>query len=112
MVLLKNKGNILLLKSSQKIHFYGFAEDFAEQHAGVPVEEADVILTKLVAPSGRFESEYMMEKMLGGGPLDFSKEEIRQNASLIQIQTHLVGDKFKKSALHSRNGGNHRSIYR
>lgn len=98
LVLLKNKGNILLLKSSQKIHFYGFAEDFAEQHAGVPVEEADVILTKLVAPSRRFESEYMMEKMLGGGPLDFSKEELDKMLPLFKSKSTLLVINLKSPA--------------
>lgn len=99
LVLLKNKGNILPLKSSQKIHFYGFDEDFAEQHAGVPVEEADVILAKLAAPSGRFESEYMMEKMLGGGPLDFSKEELDKMLPLFKSKPTLLVMNLKRPAV-------------
>jgi beta-glucosidase len=58
-------------------------------------------LIKLSSPSGRFEAKYEMQKMLGGGPLDFTSEEIKRIKSLAKIKPVILVMSLKRPTVFS-----------
>ena len=58
-------------------------------------------MIKLSSPSGRFEAKYEMQKMLGGGPLDFTPEEIKRIKSLAKIKPVILVMSLKRPTVFS-----------
>ena len=101
LVLLKNK-NILPIQKEDKIFFDGFnKESIKKYNYSVSPEDSDYILIKLSSPSGRFEAKYEMQKMLGGGPLDFTSEEIKRIKSLAKIKPVILVMSLKRPTVFS-----------
>ena len=101
LVLLKNK-NILPIQKEDKIFFDGFNKELIKKYNySVSPEDSDYILIKLSSPSGRFEAQYEMQKMLGGGPLDFTSEEIKRIKSLAKIKPVILVMSLKRPTVFS-----------
>jgi beta-glucosidase len=101
LVLLKNK-NILPIQKEDKIFFDGFNKELIKiYNYSVSPEDSDYILIKLSSPSGRFEAKYEMQKMLGGGPLDFTSEEIKRIKSLAKIKPVILVMSLKRPTVFS-----------
>jgi beta-glucosidase len=101
LVLLKNK-NILPIQKEDKIFFDGFNKELIKKYNySVSPEDSDYILIKLSSPSGRFEAKYEMQKMLGGGPLDFTSEEIKRIKSLAKIKPVILVMSLKRPTVFS-----------
>ena len=101
LVLLKNK-NILPIQKDDKIFFDGFNKELIKKYNyTVSPEDSDYILIKLSSPSGRFEAKYEMQKMLGGGPLDFTSEEIKRIKSLAKIKPVILVMSLKRPTVFS-----------
>ena len=101
LVLLKNK-NILPIQKEDKIFFNGFNKELIKKYNySVSPEDSDYILIKLSSPSGRFEAKYEMQKMLGGGPLDFTTEEIKRIKSLAKIKPVILVMSLKRPTVFS-----------
>ena len=52
--------------------------------------ESDINVIKINSPNGRFESEYMFELLLGGGPLDYTPEVLQKYISLIKQKPTII----------------------
>ena len=63
------------------------------------VENSDLIIMKLKSPKGRFKTKYIMEKLFGGGPLDFSSEELSQLIPLIKSKPTIVIINLERPAI-------------
>ena len=101
LVLLKNK-NILPIQKEDKIFFDGFNKELIKKYNySVSPEDSYSILIKLSSPSGRFEAKYEMQKMLGGGPLDFTSEEIKRIKSLAKIKPVILVMSLKRPTIFS-----------
>tara|TARA_B100001057_G_scaffold197933_1_gene198518 strand:+ start:1807 stop:3777 length:1971 start_codon:yes stop_codon:yes gene_type:complete len=90
LVLLKNIENILPLSDDSKIFYHGFDEDFISQNNLYDYNESQVNVIKVNSPNGRFESEYMFELLLGGGPLDFTLDEIQEYMKIIKEKPTII----------------------
>lgn len=100
-VLLKN-NDILPIQKKHKIYFEGFRKELVEKynHSDKP-ENSDYILIKLSSPTGRFKAKYEMEKMLGGGPLDFTREKINRIKNLAKIKPVILVMSLKRPTVFS-----------
>jgi beta-glucosidase len=56
-------------------------------------------LIKLNSPSGRFEAKYEMQKMLGGGPLDFTSDIINRINNLSEIKPVILVMNLKRPSV-------------
>ena len=92
LVLLKN-NDILPIKKDDKIYFEGFGEELIKKY--------NYILIKLNSPSGRFEAKYEMQKMLGGGPLDFTSDIINRINNLSVIKPVILVMNLKRPSVFS-----------
>lgn len=90
LVLLKNLENILPLSDDSKIFYHGFDEDFISQNNLYNYNESQVNVIKVNSPNGRFESEYMFELLLGGGPLDFTLDEVQEYVKIIKEKPTII----------------------
>ena len=90
LVLLKNLENILPLSDDSKIFYHGFDEDFISQNNLYDYNESQVNVIKVNSPNGRFESEYMFELLLGGGPLDFTLDEVQEYVKIIKEKPTII----------------------
>ena len=99
LVLLKNENKILPLSTNKKVHFYGFEDKFMESAKQVSINDSDIIILKLKSPKGRFEAEYIFEKMIGGGPLDFSSKELSKLIPLIKSKPTIVIINLERPAI-------------
>ena len=99
LVLLKN-NNILPIKKEDKIFFDGFNNELVKNYnySDKP-ENSDYILIKLSSPTGRFEAKYEMQKMLGGGPLDFIPDEIMRIKKLAKIKPIILVMSLKRPTI-------------
>jgi beta-glucosidase len=99
LVLLKN-NDILPIKKDDKIYFEGFGEELIKKYNYVKSpEKSDYILIKLNSPSGRFEAKYEMQKMLGGGPLDFTSDIINRINNLSEIKPVILVMNLKRPSV-------------
>ena len=99
LVLLKN-NDILPIKKDDKIYFEGFGEELIKKYNYVKSpEKSDYILIKLNSPSGRFEAKYEMQKMLGGGPLDFTSDIINRIINLSEIKPVILVMNLKRPSV-------------
>ena len=88
--------------NNYKIFFDGFNKELIKKYNySVSPEDSDYILIKLSSPSGRFEAKYEMQKMLGGGPLDFTSEEIKRIKSLAKIKPVILVMSLKRPTVFS-----------
>ena len=99
LVLLKNENKFLPLKEKKKIHYYGFENNFMKTINQVSIENSDLIIAKLKSPKGRFKAKYIMEKLFGGGPLDFSSEELSKLIPLIKSKPAVVIINLERPAI-------------
>ncbi len=99
LVLLKNENKILPLNGNKKFHFYGFEDKFMANINQVPIDKADVIIAKLQSPKGRFKPKYILERLFGGGPLDFSSEELSKLIPLIKSKPTVVVINLERPAI-------------
>lgn len=90
LVLLKNLENILPLSDDSKIFYHGFDDDFISQNNLYDYNESQVNVIKVNSPNGRFESEYMFELLLGGGPLDFTLDEVQEYVKIIKEKPTII----------------------
>jgi len=90
LVLLNNKNEILPLDQDLKIFYHGFDEDFTSEHNLYDYNESDINVVKINSPDGRFKSEYMFELFLGGGPLDFTPDELQNYITLIKQKPTII----------------------
>ena len=99
LVLLKN-NDILPIKKDDKIYFEGFGEELIKKYNYVKSpKKSDYILIKLNSPSGRFEAKYEMQKMLGGGPLDFTSDIINRIINLSEIKPVILVMNLKRPSV-------------
>ena len=91
-VFCKNLDRKKLLKYSEdsKIFYHGFGEDFISKNNLYDYNESDINVIKINSPNGRFESEYMFELLLGGGPLDYTPEELQKYITLIKQKPTII----------------------
>ena len=99
LILLKNEDNFLPLKNKKKIHYYGFENNFMKKIRQESVENSDLIIMKLKSPKGRFETKYIMEKLFGGGPLDFSSKELSKLIPLIKSKPTIIIINLERPAI-------------
>lgn len=90
LVLLSNKNNILPLSEDSKIFYHGFGEEFISKNNLYDYNDSDINVIKINSPNGRFKSEYMFELLLGGGPLDYTPEELQKYISLIKQKPTII----------------------
>ena len=99
LILLKNEDNFLPLKNKKKIHYYGFENNFIKKISQESIENSDLIIMKLKSPKGRFKAKYIMEKLFGGGPLDFSSKELSELIPLIKSKPTIVIINLERPAI-------------
>lgn len=99
LVLLKNDSSILPLKPNTKVFWYGFEETFTNRNNKTSLEQADVIVAKIMTPSGREETSSLMEKLLGGGRLDYSEEELATLIPLLKSKPSIVVANLQRAAI-------------
>ena len=99
LVLLKNLENILPLSDDSKIFYHGFDEDFISQNNLYDYNESQVNVIKVNSPNGRFESEYMFELLLGGGPLDFTLDEVQEYVKIIKEKPTIIIANLSRPAI-------------
>lgn len=90
LVLLKNENALLPLPPGINFYLHGFDEEFVQSTSAVTLDKADVIIAKVKSPQREIESEYMMEKLFGGGALDYTPEELDQMLSLFAKKPTVV----------------------
>ena len=99
LVLLKNEEKFLPIKIKKKIHYYGFENNFIKKINQESIENSELIIMKLKSPKGRFKAKYVMEKLFGGGPLDFSSEELSELIPLIKSKPTIVIINLERPAI-------------
>ena len=99
LVLLKNEEKFLPIKNKKKIHYYGFENNFIKKINQESIENSELIIMKLKSPKGRFKAKYVMEKLFGGGPLDFSSEELSELIPLIKSKPTIVIINLERPAI-------------
>ena len=99
LVLLKNEDDFLPLAKETKVYLHGFEENSNTKIKATDLEQAEVIILKLQTPSGDIESEYLMEKLLGGGRLNYSKEELEELIPLMKSKPTVVVVNIERGAI-------------
>ena len=99
LVLLKNFDNFLPLSQDSKIFYHGFSEDFISKNNLFDYDDSEVNVIKINSPNGRFESEYMFELLLGGGPLDFTPEEVEKYNTIIKSKPTIIIANLSRPAI-------------
>ncbi|MEK9613278.1 MAG: glycoside hydrolase family 3 N-terminal domain-containing protein [Flavobacteriaceae bacterium] len=99
-VLLKNENNILPLDVKTKIHLYGFEPDYSSDFQNVSLKDADVIIAKIQTPKGEgVEAESLMQKMLEGGRLDYTQEQLNEFIPLFKSKPTIVVANLQRPAI-------------
>ena len=99
LVLLKNLNNFLPLKKQTKVYLYGFDTNPSSEFEVTSLENAEVIIAKVKTPNEGVESEYIMEKLMGGGTLDFSNEVIEELLPLFNSKPTILVMNLQRSAV-------------
>ena len=99
LVLLKNIKNFLPLQKRTKVFLHGFDTSPSSELEVTSLENAEVIIAKVKTPNEGVESEYIMEKLMGGGTLDFSKEVIEELLPLFNSKPTILVMNLQRSAV-------------
>ncbi len=99
LILLKNEQKFLPIKNKKKIHYYGFENNFMKKINQESIENSELIIMKLKSPKGRFKAKYVMEKLFGGGPLDFSSEKLSELIPLIKSKPTIIIINLERPAI-------------
>ncbi|MEE3034492.1 MAG: glycoside hydrolase family 3 N-terminal domain-containing protein [Bacteroidota bacterium] len=91
LVLLKNENNILPLNQKTKIYLHGFSSSINSKINIASLKDADVIIAKLTTPEGEaIEAKSIMEKLFGGGRLDYSSEVLEELIPLFKSKPTII----------------------
>ena len=99
LVLLKNETEFLPLPQKTKVYLHGFDESKNLKIEVSTLENAEVIIVKLKTPSGDIETESIMEKLFGGGRLNYSKEELAELIPLFKSKPTVVVVNLQRPAI-------------
>ena len=99
LVLLKNENNFLPLQKQTKVYLHGFDSNPSIELEGTSLENAEVIIAKVKTPNEGVKSEYIMEKILGGGVLDFSDELLAELIPLFSSKPTILVTNFQRPAV-------------
>ena len=88
------------LDPETKIHLYGFEPHYSSNFQNVSLEEADVIIAKIQTPKGEgVEAESLMQKMLEGGRLDYTQEQLNEFIPLFKSKPTIVVANLQRPAI-------------
>lgn len=100
LVLLKNESKILPLNKKTKVYLHGFDLDVSEKLKLYSLEEAEVIIIKVKTPKGEgVEAESLMQKLLEGGNLDFTAEQLEELIPLLKSKPSIVVANLQRPAI-------------
>ena len=100
LVLLKNESNILPLNKKIKVYLHGFDLDVSDKLKLYSLEEAEVIIIKVKTPKGEgLEAESLMQKLLEGGNLDFTAEQLEELIPLLKSKPSIVVANLQRPAI-------------
>ena len=100
LVLLKNKNNILPLDRKTKIYLHGFQNISETKFKVTSIEEADIIIAKLKSPKGEgVEAKSLMQKLLEGGRLDYTKKQLDELIPLFKSKPTVVVVSLQRPAV-------------
>ena len=100
LVLLKNENNILPLNKKTKVHLHGFDLDLSDKAKLYSLEEADVVIVKVQTPKGEgVEAESLMQKLLEGGNLDFTAEQLDELIPILKSKPSIVVANLQRPAI-------------
>ena len=100
LVLLKNESNILPLNKKIKVYLHGFDLDLSDKLKFYSLEEAEVIIIKVKTPKGEgVEAESLMQKLLEGGNLDFTAEQLEELIPLLKSKPSIVVANLQRPAI-------------
>ena len=102
LVLLKNNQKLLPLKKEAKVYFHGFDFYPNSLFQSYSLENADIIIAKVKSPNYGKDSEYLMEKMIGGGDLDFLESDVNQMIKLFKSKPTVIVLNLKRPAIISK----------
>ena len=63
------------LKKEAKVYLHGFDFYPNSLFQSSSLQDSDIIIAKVKSPNYGKDSEYIMEKMIGGGDLDYSQSD-------------------------------------
>ena len=78
---------------------HGFDTNPSSELEVTSLENAEVIVAKVKTPNEGVESEYIMEKLMGGGTLDFSNEVIEELLPLFNSKPTILVMNLQRSAV-------------
>jgi len=100
LVLLKNESNILPLNKKIKVYLHGFDLDVSEKLKLYSLEEAEVIIIKVKTPKGEgIEAESLMQKLIEGGNLNFTAEQLEELIPLLKSKPSIVVANLQRPAI-------------
>ena len=100
LVLLKNKNNILPLDKKSKVYLHGFQTSFESEYETTSLDEADFIIAKIISPKGEgVEAKSLMQKLLEGGRLDYTKERLDELIPLFKSKPTIVVVSLERPAI-------------
>ena len=102
LVLLKNNKKLLPLKKEAKVYLHGF--DFYPNSffQSSSLQDSDIIIAKVKSPNYGKDSEYIMEKMIGGGDLDYSQSDTDEIIKLFKSKPVVLVLNLKRPAIISK----------
>jgi beta-glucosidase len=100
LVLLKNESNILPLNKKIKVYLHGFDLNVSDKLKLYSLEDAEVIIIKVKTPKGEgIEAESLMQKLIEGGNLDFTAEQLEELIPLLKSKPSIVVANLQRPAI-------------
>ena len=100
LVLLKNTNKILPLDLNTKIYVEGFKKPFNNKYNFSSIEDADINIIKVTSPKGEgVEANSIMQMLLEGGRLDFTKEQLNQLLPIIKSKPTILVANLKRPSI-------------
>ena len=99
-VLLKNENNILPLDVKTKIYAQGFQKPLNDKYKFSSIKDADINIIKLTSPKGEgIEANSIMQMLLEGGRLDFTKEQLDELIPIIKSKPTILVVNLKRPSI-------------
>tara|TARA_Y100000996_G_scaffold203505_1_gene159531 strand:+ start:4376 stop:6328 length:1953 start_codon:yes stop_codon:yes gene_type:complete len=99
-VLLKNENNILPLDVKTKIYAQGFQKPLNDKYKFSSIKDADINIIKLTSPKGEgIEANSIMQMLLEGGRLDFTKEQLDELMPIIKSKPTILVVNLKRPSI-------------
>lgn len=101
LVLLKNEDNILPLAPETKVYLEGFNREESQKYAHVTtrLNEADVIILKIVTPHDPSVGKYLIERIFHQGSLEFSEKKKAEILKLIELKPTITVINLERPAV-------------